>query len=354
MSELTARVMRKLSILFQNVYFRAGLALLISAVTLILAVRNVTLSSILTAIKTVDIRYAYLAFGSVAANILAKTIRWKVLLGKPGQKVSLWIIFQAILVGQTLNTIYPARVGDLSRVYIVGDRGPGRMFTLGSIVLEKVLDTLFYASLVLWMLLSISLPGWVSGWANKSVVVLIGASLGASILLVVMAYQPDWFVKTYDLFLRFISRHLPSLDLSKTMTWFRSGITSLEVLKSGRGLVYVTIWLTLSWLTALLNNQFTLLALGIHLPLTASLLVLVVLQAGISIPSVPGRIGVFEYICVLTLAVFGISQSNAISYGVLLHSIVFILPTLLGLVFLISLGLPLRQVVRVETSGENL
>ena len=344
---------RKLSVLFQNVFFRAGLAILISAVTLILAVRNVTLNALWSALKTADSRFVLLTLGSVIANNLAKTIRWKVLLGGPGRKVSLWITFQAILVGQTLNTIYPARVGDLSRCYIVGDRGPGRMFTLGSIVLEKVLDTLFYASLVLWMVLSIPLPGWVSGWANKSVVVLIGASLGASILLVVMAYQPDWFIKTYDLFLRFLAKRLPSINLSKTLTWFRSGITSLEVLRSARGLVFVIIWLAMSWATALLNNQFALLALGIHLPLTASLLVLVVLQAGISIPSVPGRIGIFEYICVLTLAVFGVSQSAAFAYGILLHSLVFIPPTLLGLFFLITLGLPVRQMVRVEASSEN-
>jgi glycosyltransferase 2 family protein len=353
MPEQTAHVRRKLSVLFQNIYFRAGLATVISAVTLILAVRNVTLNDFWTAIKTADTRFVALAFGSVAANNLAKTIRWKVLLGEPGRKVSLWIVFQAILVGQTLNTIYPARVGDLSRVYIVGDRGPGRMYTLGSIVLEKVLDTLFYASLVLWMLIAIPLPGWVSGWANKSGVVLIGASLASSIILLVMAYRPEWFIRTYDTLLKSLSRRWPAFDLSKTGTWFRSGIHSLEVLRSGRGLIYLIIWMAAAWVTALLNNQLVLLAFGIHLPLTASLLVLVVLQAGISIPSIPGRIGVFEYICVLTLGVFGISQSAAFSYGVLLHSLVFIPPTLLGLFFLITLGLPLRQVASVEASREN-
>jgi uncharacterized membrane protein YbhN (UPF0104 family) len=69
---------------------------------------------------------------------------------------------------------------------------------------------------------------------------------------------------------------------------------------------------------------------------------------------VPGRIGIFEYICVLTLAVFGISQSAAFAYGILLHSLVFIPPTLLGLFFLITLGLPVRQMVRAEASSENL
>ncbi len=344
------RVKRNLSSLFQNAYFRAGLALLISAVTLILALRNVTLRDISASFTNADGRYVLLALISVAANNLAKTLRWKVLMGAPGQKVSLWLTFQSIIVGQTINTFYPARIGDLSRVYIVGDRGAGRVFTLGTIIVEKLLDTLFYALLVLLMVLSIPLPGWISGWANKTVILLIGASLGAAGFLFAMAYHPVWFDNAFQTLLRAISRLFPSINYSKAREWFHTGITSLEILRSGKGLFYVTIWLIVSWATALINNQFALLALGIHLPITASLLVLVVLQAGISIPSAPGRIGVFEYLCVLTLAVFGVSSSTAFTYGVILHSIVFIPPTLLGLLFLFTLGLPSRRIMAAEAS----
>jgi len=346
-------VKRKIYLLFHNIYFRAGLAIIISAITFILSVRNVTFLDIWSALAKADSRYVWLALASVAANTLAKTIRWKVILGDSGQKVSLWVIFQALLVGQTLNSIYPVRIGDLSRIYIVGDRGAGRMFTLGTIILEKILDTLFYAFLVLMMVLSIQLPAWVSGWANKSVFVLMGASLGATILLLVIAYHPASILKSFDALIGFVGKCFPGLNLSKPLNWVHSGVSSLEILKSGKGLIYLTIWLIVSWGTGLLNNQFALLALGIHLPLTASLLVLIVLQAGISIPSVPGRLGVFEYICVLTLAVFGISQTVAFTYGVLLHSILFIPPTLLGLFFIIQLGLPIRRVEWVDASKEN-
>jgi uncharacterized protein (TIRG00374 family) len=339
--------------LYRNVYVRAGLAFLISAVTLILAVRNVTLRDFWRAISTADNRFLLLAIASVALNTAAKTIRWKVLLGKPAQNISLWTTFQAILVGQTLNTIYPARIGDFSRMVIVGDRGPGRAFTLGTILLEKLLDTLFYALLGVILLLSIPLPGWMSAWANKTVYLMAGASLGAVLILMAVARNPGCSRKAFEGFWNFITRYFPGLDFSKPVSWFDSGVASLEVLKSGRGLVYVTFWLAVSWVTALLNNQLALLALGIHLPLTASLLVLIVLQAGISIPSVPGRIGIFEYSCVITLALFGVKEAAAFTYGLLLHCIVFIPPTLLGLFFIILLGLPVRRVVWSESPREN-
>ncbi len=344
---------RRASGFIHSVYVRAGLAILISAVTLILAVREVTFNDIWNAITRADGRFVILALLSVAANTLAKTVRWKVILGKPGEKVSLWITLQAILVGQTLNNFYPARIGDLSRVYIVGDRGPGRMYTLGTILVEKLLDTIFYAMLVVMLVFSIPLPGWLNSWASRSAMVLTGASFGAGLLLFFIASYSEWTLKAVGKVLKIASGRLPWLNEEKTMGWLRSGITSLEILKSSRGLLIVVIWLVISWVTALLNNQLALLALGMHLPLTASLLVLVVLQAGISIPSMPGRIGVFEYICVLTLALFGISQSAAFSYGVLLHSLVFIPPTLLGVIFLIWMGLPVRGAAWADVTGED-
>jgi uncharacterized membrane protein YbhN (UPF0104 family) len=84
------------------------------------------------------------------------------------------------------------------------------------------------------------------------------------------------------------------------------------------------------WGTAVWTNLLTFQALGLQLPWTAAAVLLVVLQAGISVPSVPGRIGLFQYLCILSLGLFGVSQSQSLSYGILLQAIVFILPTLLS------------------------
>jgi hypothetical protein len=64
-----------------------------------------------------------------------------------------------------------------------------------------------------------------------------------------------------------------------------------------------------------------------------------VLQAGISMPSVPGRIGLFEYLCVLTLSLFGVSQEEALSYGIVLHALVFLPTILLGVLALMGVGM---------------
>jgi hypothetical protein len=53
-----------------------------------------------------------------------------------------------------------------------------------------------------------------------------------------------------------------------------------------------------------------------------ALFVLVVLQGGVSVPSTPGKIGVFQYLCVFALGVFGVSPAVSFSYGLVLYALV--------------------------------
>jgi hypothetical protein len=50
--------------------------------------------------------------------------------------------------------------------------------------------------------------------------------------------------------------------------------------------------------------------------------VLVVLQGGVAVPSTPGKIGVFQYLCVIALSVFGVPAATGFSYGVVLYALV--------------------------------
>jgi len=81
-------------------------------------------------------------------------------------------------------------------------------------------------------------------------------------------------------------------------------------------------------------------------------LLMIALQVGISLPSMPASIGIFEYICILTLGFFGIEESIGLSFGVLLHVIAF-LPIIIG--GLVSFWImQLRKSHRLEISEANV
>jgi hypothetical protein len=76
-----------------------------------------------------------------------------------------------------------------------------------------------------------------------------------------------------------------------------------------------------------------------QLPVLASMIVLVVLLAGVVVPSIPGRIGIFQYLCILALSPFSIDQAMSVSYGILLQGIIMLPTTLVSLALMSILGL---------------
>jgi len=312
-------------------WVRWGVGIAIGAFSLLLALRNISWIEVRQAFRQADWGYMGLALLSVTAGVYAKARRWQVLLGENSRRVKFSQLVMTHLAGQSLNLIYPARAGDISRVYMIGALGISRMFLLGTIVLEKLWDMFSYTLVFLLLLLLIPLPGWVSDSAY---------SVSAITLLFFLAS----FITSYQRvgIVRLVARligWLPEKPRELLLVRIHAGLKSLEVMQSRKDLFWLAFWSTVIWVTAVLNNHLVLLALRIHLPVTASVLILVALQAGISLPTAPGRLGVFQYICVLALGVYGIGQALAFSYSVLLYCVALLTIMFSGLVCVWIFGL---------------
>jgi len=118
-------VRERISSLVSSRWFRLSLGILIAVVSLYLSVRNVSWADIKETFSNVELTFVVWALLSVIVTNVGKGIRWKILMGSPGQAVSHKQSLMMVVAGQALNTIYPARVGDLSRAYVIGSLGPG-------------------------------------------------------------------------------------------------------------------------------------------------------------------------------------------------------------------------------------
>jgi uncharacterized protein (TIRG00374 family) len=316
---------------------RWGIGTLVSVVALYLAFRKVDYSEVATSLLHANVAFITLALISVALNTVVKGIRWRVLMGKPGRPIPLLEVLRVLLISQMLNTIIPARVGELSRAYMLGRQGPGPAFVLGTVALEKLLDIILYVILFLFLVLLMPVPAWVSQPIYPFAIVSI-SSLATIVLM--SRYQRELLG-----LLTHLLRWLPARLRERITRLVGSALTSLSILKDWRSSLKVGWWSAIIWITAVLNNYLVLQALGIEAPPPAALLVLIVLQAGIAIPSVPGKIGVFQYLCILALDAFAIDRTLSLSYGVLLQAIVFLPTTALGVILLWVSGVSVRRTV---------
>jgi len=293
---------------------------------LYLALRQVEPGDIWRLLRQAHLGYICLALVSVMLNTGAKAARWQGMLAKSRPQAGFSPSLTALVIGQVMNWFIPGRVGDVGRVYLIGDVGLSRSFALGTVLLEKVLDMFCYLLVFLYTLLLVPLPELVS----RSYYFLSGVTFSLVVIVFLVARNLEAFIRI----VRRVLRWMPEWFRNLTTTRIEVAIQSLKILDNAGDLTRLALWSCVVWATSIWTNHLVLLALGVHLSILASFAILVVVLAGVSVPSVPGRFGVFQYLCILTLSIFNIDATTSLSYGILLQAIVFLPAILYSLVMI--------------------
>ncbi len=66
---------------------------------------------------------------------------------------------------------------------------------------------------------------------------------------------------------------------------------------------------------------------------SVSLILLVITTIAIAIPSSPGYVGTYHYLCQITLAMFGVPNGPALSFATVVHGINYLPIVIVGLFF---------------------
>jgi len=314
---------KRFSKLINSKILRLLFGLFLSGLTLYLSFKNVKISEAIQAVYRIELLFVILAFLAVCASLLLKAIRWNLILQKSEKKISFYVLFLPFMLAKMLNIFIPASLGEMTRIFAFRNekQSPGSAFVMGTLVIEKWLDYLSFTVLLLALFFSLQMPDWIgrSGYLFVLITLLITLiSLG-------IIYRRDWMISNLEKVLKFFPDKIANYFNQHLI----SGLSSFDSLSDGFFTFKLFLLSILIWVMSALINQFMLFALDITLPFTTAILLMIALQVGISLPSMPASIGIFEYICVLTLGFFGIEESIALSFGVLLHVIAF-LPTIIG------------------------
>lgn len=270
----------------------------------------------------------------------AKSARWAALAGL-GQRAG-WSLLPALVIGQLLNTLIPARVGDLARV-VVGDgaTGLGKAFLLGTVVLEKLVDGLCVLVVAVLILPFLRLPEWLVAGGLDVAVGVLALGVGIAALLLVG-----------DRLLGLLARLLDRLPGSWSAWLTRSignALRGLGGLRSWPQRGWTAWWSFVAWTSAIATNWLVFRAVGLDADLGAAVVVLIATQVGGSVPSIPGRVGVFHSLVAAPLLLLGIDATRAISAAVVLHLVVFGTQLVLGVLFLWRESFDLRTLTSLRS-----
>jgi uncharacterized protein (TIRG00374 family) len=270
-------------------------------------------------------------------GVWVRTWRWHYML-RPMKNVPLRKLFPIVCIGYAGNNIYPARAGEVLRAYILREQeGIPVSANLATVIVERIFDGLVMISFVIF-----ALPFTNFGsYYNTFIYTASAIFLVALMVFFGLAARPDF---TERLIRGIVPRVMPQRFQARFIEF---GVRSLDGLKSLRSLKDVLMIFATSiivWLLETLKYWFVMHAFPFEVPFTVLMLMNGVVNLFTSIPGAPGHVGTFDLPGIAILKEFGIDQSLASSYTLVLHVALWLPITALGLYYLWRSQINVRQV----------
>ncbi len=323
---------------------RLLLGLAVSGASVVLLVWNIEWGRFWSALEAADYWWMIPTLITVGIDVGIKVIKWQLLL-VPAGKISRTNLLYSMSVGYLVNTVLPGRLGEIARTYMLAKlEGVSIVAVLSTVALDRILDVVGVAVLLAVVLPSTDLPAWVAESG-----LLVGAGgLGLLVLCILLAY-PRW----RTLFLRLLaaSPRFPGKGLAEK--WAEALCIGMEGLKGVGALARLSAATAGIWLVTVLTAYLSMLAFHIQAPIWAAALVIAITNLGMVVPSSPGYVGVYQYLVVLALSVFGVEKEVALGFSVVFH-LVWLLPVcLLGIFGLWRRGLTLMGWKDLDPASET-
>ncbi len=326
---------------------RLLLGLAVGGLFIFLAFRKTALGEVWTALQ--GARYGMLvpAVGLIFLSHLLRARRWAYLL-HPIKPCGTPALFSALMIGYMANALLPAHLGEFLRALVLSRKQRLAMAAVfATIVVERVIDMFSLFFLMLVSLFVYSFPPWVT----RSGYLMLAGTVALLILLVMLKRRPG---PTLDI-LHALARPVPHKIRTRLLEAAARFVEGLTPLSRRRDIVFVALLSLAIWVCYGLVFTLCLEAFDFHraydLPWSASLILLVITTISIVVPSSPGYVGAYHYLCQLTLGLFDVPPGPALSFAVVAHAINIVPVLVVGLVLAQVEGVALTQ-SRAESIGE--
>lgn len=322
----------------------------ISVISLYLVARQMQWKEVWDALQGVNAFWIIAGVGVFAVSMVGRAMRWRALL-YPRTDLRLSALFDVMNMGYLLSNIFPARLGDVARAYLlsqVENVEAGRV--LSSVIVERITDVLTVLLFLMILLPFVPLPGWLI----KGSMAAAFAAILLAVVLIAVSYQKERITQIY----RAVASRIPILDREVLYSLLKSVIDGFAVLRTPEIGPQMFGWSLFAWAFTVLF-QFTV-ALAFResaanlADLRIATFTICAIAFGMMIPASPGYVGVYELIMVESLKLFGIGEGTALGYTLVVHALNYIVLTLLGIFGMLRQGVSFGQMTRVTTAKENV
>ncbi len=307
----------------------AGFA--ISIILLYFSLRDIKFQEIAETLKKADPRFVLMPVVFVFISVGLSAFKWAKI---SGSNVKVVETFTALIIGLFVNNVLPARIGEIAKGYAISKKsGVSFTYAISTVLVDRFFDLVGLLLLTFLFLPKHSLPLRISQGIHILVALLI-------ICMVVM------IILSKERFIRILTDRASRMKKPIFLRLTRRIIevqVNLKRINSPLNILRFIFIAFLQWLSMSSALFFTLLTLDISIPPVYVPFICSLLNMGLTIPSSPGYVGIYHFLLVYLLSIFGIPKYEGFTASILFHASWYIPYNILGFIFLLKEHLKIKE-----------
>jgi uncharacterized membrane protein YbhN (UPF0104 family) len=312
------------------------ISVVVSAIFLVLALRDVPLGDVVAVIQQAEIGWVLLSFIGVAGTLITRAVRWRGLLDN---RMPLIQAFHILNITMLLNLL-PLRAGELARSLLATRSGVPFVTAATSIVVERLIDVV---TVVLMIALAVSRLPSVSPLVTQGATFFGMMALVAFVGLVTFARFPQVAHRV----LAWLEARIPLLVKLQAGKRVDEVLDGLRPLTQPKRALHALVWTVIAWSISLLTFYAVERSLRIEDVdlFTGALLGVSLVSLSLAVPVSVASVGPFEGAVRVAGDTVGMTALEGAALGFLFHGVSVLGYAIFGVIGLIALGVSLGDVL---------
>jgi uncharacterized membrane protein YbhN (UPF0104 family) len=304
----------------------------VSLVLLYVATRGVAWEEVRSALRGARPGPLAAAVLALAGVYVVQGARWR-WIARRQARASTAAFVGLVVAGVGVNNVLPGRVGDLLRAHWLSRRtGTPRSRTLATVVVDRACDVFVLLAFLIATFSFTPRRTWIDRVYVASLVVTAVLAAGLVATRLYVAHR---------------ERDGRTLPLSIRLSWpgrQLSGLIRGTAAVVGPGDLAVAIALSVAaWVLWAAGLWLVADALGIDLALWQAAFMTGLVNLGTAVPSSPGFVGTYQWLCVSGLGLFDVGASQAFAFSLVLQAAWFVPTTAVGVPLAVRLSMERRR-----------
>ena len=308
---------------------RTVIGIVISGIAIWILAGSVDVPRTVDVLRTANPVWILAMVGTVFLDVAARGGRWRALLAPIK-----WLPYRRVLgytyVGYLANNVLPARLGELVRTHALGEgEGISRPTVLGTVVVERIVDTSIVVGLAALAVLVLGVGG------TMSTAVVLGAGFVGLLVIGLVVAMVSHRLPGAERVTAVAERYPRILELARRL---RDGLAvAARPGTLARALLLSAAAWTASIATFTAGGQ----SVGIELTISQAALLASGVALATIVPSAPGYVGTFELTAVGIAKVFGADPDASFAMALLVHVMILAVTSVGGIFAALRLGVGL-------------